>query len=68
MSDDDPMTPEQIAWVRSQRITNPPEDEDCRVPGVDKGTCAYAGFDGKDACGQRCIWTGPMIAAGEVEG
>lgn len=36
-----------------------PVEEACRVPGAaEKGICAYAGSDGKSACGVRCIWTG----------
>lgn len=58
-ADETPMTPEEIAWVRAQRITEPPDDEPCRVPGAaDKGICAYAGPHGEDACRQRCLWTG----------
>lgn len=56
--DDQPMTPEEIGWVRNQRITEVPEDEECRALPTGSGTCAYAGPDGKDACGVKCIYRG----------
>lgn len=57
-----PMTPDEIAEVRAQRIIEPDDEEACRVPGAAaKGTCAYAGPDGKDACGVRCIWKGDAL-------
>lgn len=53
------MTPEQIEWVRAQRITEPEDAEECKVPSVKgQGRCAYAGPDGKDACGVRCLYKG----------
>lgn len=48
------MTPEEVRWVRSQRITEV-EEEQCRDQrSADSGRCAYASPDGKDACGVEC--------------
>lgn len=57
LRDDDlrPMTPEEVAWVRAQRVPGI-EPEECKVPGVAQGMCAYSGPDGMDACGDVCIY------------
>jgi hypothetical protein len=53
---DAPMTSEQLAWVKTQRVTEVDEDE-CKAPSArGKGICAYGGPDGEDACGAECIW------------
>lgn len=55
-SDERPMTPEEVVWVRAQRVTEE-DPEPCRVPGVAEGTCAYAAPDGADGCGVRCRYS-----------
>lgn len=54
-----PMTPDEIAWFNANRQTEPePEAEECRALPEGSGRCAYAGPDGKDACGLKCIYRG----------
>lgn len=60
-----PMTPDEVAEMRAQRITEE-EPEYCRVPGAaDAGRCGYAGPDGADACGPRCRYE---VAADDGKG
>jgi len=47
-------------WARAQRGNDPsvvsePEDEPCKDKQAARlGQCAYANFDGSDACGTTC--------------
>jgi hypothetical protein len=53
-SDSAPMMPEDVEWVRSQRVTEPTEPDECRALPEGSGRCAYAGPDGQDGCGETC--------------
>lgn len=52
-----PMTPEQRAWFDANRQGEPePEPDECKALPEGSGRCAYAGPDGKDACGLKCVF------------
>lgn len=54
-----PMTDEQKAWFDANRQAEPEvEPDECRALPPGSGRCAYAGDDGKSACGVKCIYRG----------
>jgi hypothetical protein len=54
-----PMTAEQKTWFDANRQIEPEaEPDECRALPPGSGRCAYAGSDGKEACGLKCIYQG----------